>query len=104
MKEEKQEIDIVNELVTIMDFYKYKLLNGGCTIPEMMSLLGWMMENMEIEGTVEDFARFYGVSEQSVRNIISRYMVQKPLRRVFYKFNLFAKIIPAKWRKNRHLA
>lgn len=67
----------------------------------MMSFYKFLIENIEVVGTVEDFAKFYGVSEDSVRHIISRYMVQKPKRRVFYPFHPFTKIIPSKWRKNK---
>lgn len=93
----RDEVDIQKELVTILDYYKYRLTTGGCTLSEMNSLGRMLAQNMDIEGTVEEFSKFYGVSEANVRNVINRYMVQKPKRRVFYKFHQFNKIVPSKW-------
>lgn len=98
---DKNEINVQEELIRLLDYYKETLANGGCTIGAMESVYKTMLENLDVVGTVEDFAKFYGVSEDSVRHVINRYMVQKPTRRVFYPFHPFTKIIPHKWLKNR---
>lgn len=93
----QNEIDYQEELVRLLDFYKAQLQSGGCTLGAMMAFYEFLMQNLNLVGTVEDFAKFYGVSEDSVRHIISRYMVEKPKRRVFYPFHPFTKIVPRKW-------
>lgn len=97
----EKEIDVQQELVRVLDFYKEQIQSGKCTMNAMLSMYRLLMENMEVEGTVKDFAMFYGVSENNVRHVISRYMVKKPTRRVFYKFHEFLKIVPRKWLSNR---
>lgn len=47
-------------LAEILDYYKYKLDNNLCTMEEMNSLAKTIQENMEIQGTISDFAQFYG--------------------------------------------
>ena len=97
----KEEIDIQKELVILLDYYKYRLTSGGCTLPEMNSLGKILAQHMDIEGSSADFAKFYGVSEDSIRHILSRYMVEKPKRRVFYNFRSFSKLVPRKWLENK---
>lgn len=58
------------------------------------------MENLELYGTIEDMAKFYNVPESKVRNTINRKMIEKPKRRVYYRFLSFLKIVPEKWRKS----
>ena len=55
--------------------------------------------NMEIYGTISDFANFYGVSESNVRANIARKLFAKPKRVLLYPFHKFMKIIPESWRK-----
>ena len=93
---DKNEINVQEELIRLLDYYKETLANGGCTVGAMESVYKTMLENLDVVGTVEDFAKFYGVSEQNVRSVINRYSTDKPKRRVFYKFNSFTKIIPRK--------
>ena len=99
----REEIDVKKELLTILDFYKYKLSNDGCTVSEMRSVGNMLAENLNVEGTAKDFANFYGVSEENVRHILNRYVIDKPKRRVFYKFHKFAKCVPIKWVNNRQV-
>ena len=54
---------------------------------------------MKIDGTIKDFANFYGVPESVVRTKIARKMIDKPKRKVLYPFNKFIKIVPEKWHK-----
>lgn len=60
-----------------------------------------LKENMEIDGTISDFANFYGKSKDAVNSVIKRNLLAKPKRNVvLYPFHKFRKIIPPSWRKN----
>ena len=89
-----------NNLSEIIGYIKYKVDNDLCTPEEIESVSRMAMENLELYGTIEDMARFYGVQESKVRNTINRKMIEKPKRRVYYRFLSFMKIVPAKWRKS----
>ena len=92
-------MDAKQILSEMLAYYKYKVDNDLCTMAEIDSAQKALMENMQIYGTIDDFANFYGVSPGNVRATISRKMLAKPIRRVFYPFHKFLKIIPTKWRK-----
>ena len=92
-------IDPKAYLIEILDYYKYKRTNGKCTIEEIKSVTSAIVENTELDGTISDFAKFYGVSETNIRATISRKLIAKPKRKLLYPFHKFAKIIPTKWRK-----
>lgn len=92
-------MDAKDELIEILDFYKYKLLHNGCTMEEIDSATNAIKNNMKIDGTIKDFANFYGVPESVVRTNIARKMIDKPKRKVLYPFNKFIKIVPEKWHK-----
>lgn len=91
-----------NKLLSeILDYYKYKVENNLCTMEEMNGALNALEENMEINGTIDDFAKFYDVTPGNVRATISRKLIAKPKRKVLYPFHKFAKIIPDNWRKKK---
>ena len=90
-------IDAKKILLEILDYYKYKIDNNFTTMDEINSVVKVLEENMEISGTIEDFAKFYGVTEGNVRATINRKLIAKPKRRVLYPFHLFRKIVPEKW-------
>lgn len=92
-------MDAKQILSEMLAYYKYKVDNDLCTMAEMESAQKALTENMEIYGTIDDLAKFYGTSPGNVRATISRKMIAKPIRRVFYPFHKFIKIVPAKWRK-----
>ena len=92
-------MDAKQILSEMLAYYKYKVDNNLCTMAEIESAQKALTENMEIYGTIEDLAKFYGVSPGNVRATISRKLLAKPLRRVFYPFHKFLKIVPSKWRK-----
>ena len=92
-------MDAKQILSEMLAYYKYKVDNDLCTMAEIESAQKALTENMEIYGTTEDLAKFYGVSPGNVRATISRKLLAKPLRRVFYPFHKFLKIVPSKWRK-----
>lgn len=92
-------MDINKHLSEILRFYQYKVDNNLCTVEEMNDALKTLESNMEIHGTISDFANFYGVSESNVRATIARKLFAKPKRVLLYPFHKFSKIIPDSWRK-----
>lgn len=90
-----------NNLSELIGYIKYKIDNDLCTPEEIESVSKMVIENLELYGTIEDMAKFYGVQESKVRNTINRKMLEKPKRRVYYRFLSFMKIVPEKWRKSQ---
>ena len=90
-------IDIKEELRTILRFYEKRLDN--CTMAEAKATAEMLMNNMELSGTIDDFAEFYGKSKDAVSGVIKRNLVAKPKRKVLYPFHAFRKVIPKSWRK-----
>ena len=86
-------------LSEILGLYKYKVDNNLCTPEEIKNAEKVLMENMEVYGSIKDFAEFYGTSEGNVRSTINRKMFAKPVRKVMYPFQKFLKIVPERWRK-----
>lgn len=89
-----------NNLSEIIGYIKYKVDNDLCTPEEIESVSKMAMENLKLYGTIEDLAKFYDVPESKVRNTINRKMIEKPKRRVYYRFLSFLKIVPKKWRNS----
>lgn len=95
----ENDIDIKKEIRAILRYYDQRL--DSCTMQEAKSAYRMFVENMEIDGTVDDFAEFYGKSREAVYSVIKRRMIQKPKRNVvLYPFHAFIKLIPNGWRKH----
>lgn len=90
-----------HNLSEIIGYIKYKVDNDLCTPEEIESVSKMAMENLKLYGTIEDLAKFYEVPESKVRNTINRKMIDKPKRRVYYRFLSFMKIVPDKWRNSQ---
>ena len=90
-------LNIKEELRAILRYYDKRL--DSCTIQEMMAASRMLIENMEIYGSIEDFAKFYNVPEVNVRATINRKLIDKPIRKVLYPFHKFLKVAPEKWRR-----
>lgn len=58
-------------------------------------------EDMDLLASIKDLANFFGVSEANVRSTINRKLIEKPRRRVYYRFQSFLKIAPERWRNSR---
>lgn len=93
-------MDAKQHLKEIFQFGIYKLDNNLCTPEEIESVSHILQERLDLHATIEDLAKFYNVPESRVRNTINRKMIEKPKRRVYYRFNSFMKIVPEKWRKS----
>lgn len=92
-------MDAKKYLIETLDYYKKRVSEDACTMEEINSVARTLEENMQIHGTISDFANFYNVSESNVRATISRKLIAKPKRKLLYPFHKFAKIIPENWRK-----
>jgi hypothetical protein len=89
-------------LSEVLGFYKYKIDNNLCTMSEMDGAIKALESNMEIYGTVDDFAKFYGKSKDAVNGIIKRNVYEKPVRGIVLRsFHKFIKHVPDSWRKKR---
>ena len=89
-------------LSEVLGYYKYKVDNNLCTMAEMQDALNAMECNMEIYGTVEDFAKYFGKSKDAVNGIIKRNVYEKPIRGIVLRsFHKFIKRVPDSWRVKR---
>lgn len=85
-------------LLEILDFYEFKIKNGSCRMNDVESVTKILEQNMELSGTKDEFARFYGKSKDAVSSVINRRMLEKPRRNiVLYPFHSFIKLIPSSW-------
>ena len=95
-------MDAKEILSEIIGFYKYKIDNNLCTPEEIESATRLMQENMQIDATIDDLARFYGKSKDAVNSVIKRRMIAKPKRNVvLYPFHKFQLLVPESWRKKK---
>ena len=94
----ENELNLKEEIRAILRYYDKRL--DDCTMRELKSTYRMFAENMELDGTIDDFAEFYDKSKDAVNGVIKRRMIQKPKRNVvLYQFHIFRKIIPSSWRK-----
>ena len=64
---------------------------------EINSAAQTIESNMRVNGTISDFAEFFGQSENNIRAVIARKLLAKPKRILLYPFQKFLKIIPDRW-------
>lgn len=89
-----------DELIEILDYYKFKLKRDGCTMAEINSTIKAIESNMNSDGTLDDFADFYGKSKTAVSSQIKRNLIDKPKKNVtLYPFHKFRRIVPDSWHK-----
>jgi hypothetical protein len=84
-------------VLEFLAFLRYKIKNDLLTMEEIESIARMVEENLTVLGTAEDIARFYSQTTKNVTTVISRRMLEKPIRKVFYSFKAFRKIKPASW-------
>lgn len=87
-------------LLEIIDFMKYKVVTDQCTPEEIRKFADIATEQLDTLATSKDIAEFYGQSESNVRNVLARRYISKehkPKRKVYFSFNLFAKLKPNSW-------
>ncbi len=91
---------------TLIDFLTYCiecLRNDECTEAELESVYREAVTRIDVRGTCDDFARFYGQSKTNIRNVLARRYIpegQRPKRSVTYNFRWFDSLVPKNWRKS----
>lgn len=89
-------------LLEILDFLRYKVDTDQCTAEEIRKFANIATEQLGTLATTKEIAEFYGESESNVRNILARRVIPKeykPKRKVYFSFNLFAKLKPKSWKR-----
>ena len=87
-------------VLEFIDFVRYKVENDSLTLEEVESIARVLQSEMNLVGTADDFAKFYGKTKTNVTTVIDRRMLPKPRRLVVHSFNAFSKVIPDKWRNH----
>lgn len=93
---------VKNIILDIIDYLRFQIENGKFTVEELQSIHKMIAENMEIDATIKDISKFYGQSENNVRNITVRTLCPRPKRRVYYNFAIFSGLIHKSWRLKRN--
>ena len=65
-------------LLDVIDFIRHQVADDKCTAEEIRSIYKSIVNNLDIDATAKDVSQFYGVSEQSVRNLTQYTGVRKP--------------------------
>ena len=89
-------------LSEILAFLKYKVETDKCTAEEIRKFSDIAIEQLDTLATTKEIADFYGQSVRNVHNILERRPIpkdKKPTRRVYFSFNLFAKLKPKSWKR-----
>lgn len=87
-------------IIEVLDLFKSKLKNGGCTKQQTDAVYRVMSENLDLFATADELAAHYGKSKDAVFSVIKRRMFEKPKRNVtLYNFKAFQKYIPSSWRR-----
>lgn len=91
--------DILSNLVIeFLDFLKYKIQNKKLTLKEIEDLHNLFLNSLDPYSTIEDLADYYNKDKARIRTEISRKMLSKPIRRVYYNYKEFNSIIPPTWK------
>jgi len=80
-----------------LDYIRFKIESDSLTLEEAESIARTFESGLNLTGTADDFARFYGKSKTNVTTVIDRRMMPKPRRLVVHSFNAFRKVIPKGW-------
>ena len=61
--------DIIND---VLDFLKHKVNSDSCTPDELRNISNILTKELDTIGTIDEMAEFFGVSESTLRVMISR--------------------------------
>lgn len=84
-------------ILEFLDFIKMKIEDDSLSLEEADSIAKTFESSLNLTGTADDFAKFYGKSKTNITTVIDRKMLPKPRRLVVHSFNAFRKVIPSKW-------
>ena len=80
-----------------LDYLRFKVESDSLTVEEVDSIAKTFESSLNLTGTADDFARFYGKSKTNVTTVIDRKMISRPKRLVSYSFNEFQRAVPISW-------
>ena len=93
----KSENAMRDALVEFLGILQYKVRNGVMSADDVRAILSAIRAAGGVSATISDLAGFYRTSEVNVRSVIKRRVFGKPVRRVYYDFGEFSRIVPEKW-------
>lgn len=93
----KEQNNFKGIVIEFLDYLRYKIENDRMTMEDMEALARTIECNLDLCGTADDFARFYGKSKTNITTVIDRKMLSRPKRMVMHSFNEFRKARPKAW-------
>ena len=87
-------------VLEFLDFLRFKVENDRLTMEDTEAIARTLESSLDLTGTADDFARFYGKTKTNVTTVIDRKMLSKPERRVSYRFREFQRARPEGWNKH----
>lgn len=90
-------------LLEILDFLRYKVDTDQCTAEEIRKFADIATEQLDTIATTQEIADFYGEKVENVHNVLKRRPIPKdkrPTKRIYFSFNLFAKLKPKSWKRS----
>ena len=84
-------------ILDFLDFIRFKIENDSLTLEEADTIAKTIAGGLNLTGTTDDFARFYGKTKTNVTTVIDRKMLSKPRRVLLHSFNEFRRSVPRTW-------
>lgn len=84
-------------IIEFLDYLKYKVESDSLTMEDTEAIARTFEDNLDLTGTADDFARFYGKSKTNITTVIDRNFLPKPRRLVAYRFKDFRRVKPKGW-------
>ena len=101
-KEDSSKRNINKEILCeFLDFLKFKVVNDRLTADEVASIVNSIVSGIDLYASTSELARFYNQSEHNIHCVANRRLIQKPVRRVYYPFSAFSRVVPEAWKKTR---
>lgn len=88
-------------VLDILDYLRYQVENDKCTAEELRDITETFVERVGVDAMAEDAAKFYGVSENSIRQLPNYTPVPKPKRHSYFNLTKIAIFKPSKWSKKK---
>lgn len=90
--------DIAQEVVLgVIRKWEYDIIHNKCTPAQIKSVYNALVNNLEMDASLDEMAEHFGQSKSNVSNIISRRFIGKPKRKVLYPLHKIIKIVPRNW-------
>lgn len=89
--------DAKDILLCVLRRWEHDLIYNKCTPAQVKSLCDLVINNVDMDASLDEIAEQFGQSKNNVSNIIARRFIGKPKRVVLYPFQKILKIIPQSW-------